>query len=195
MESQKAKYFMWGGINIDASKIDHSKKSGNKVLFVGRDFERKNGPLVIEAFKLARKSRPDLELYIAGPKKKAPMEDGIVFLGDVSSENLPDIFNICDVFCMPSKLEAYGLVFVEALSFGLPCIGKNAYEMPYFIENGKTGYLLESDSAETLSRLLIDAINNEEMKRNVVDRQEFYIKEYSWKTVCERIYNAIELTK
>ena len=49
---------------------------------------------------------------------------------------------MCDVFCMPSYFEAYGLVFVEALTFGLPCIGRNCYEMPYFIEDGKTGLLL-----------------------------------------------------
>ena len=48
---------------------------------------------------------------------------------------------MCDVFCMPSYFEAYGLVFVEALTFGLPCIGRNCYEMPYFIEEGKTGLL------------------------------------------------------
>lgn len=61
-------FHVGGGVNIDISQIDYTQKKGNKILFVGRAFERKNGPLVIEAFNLARKIRTDLELYIAGPK-------------------------------------------------------------------------------------------------------------------------------
>jgi glycosyltransferase involved in cell wall biosynthesis len=184
-------FHVGGGVNIDVSKIDYSQKKGNKILFVGRDFERKNGPLVVEAFKLAKKKKSNLELYIAGPKKLSLSEEGITLLGDMSYEDLVNYFNLCDVFCMPSKFEAYGLVFVEALTFGLPCIGRDAYEMPYFIEDGKTGYLLKKDSAEELSSLMIAAINNSEMKMNVRNKRDFYKEEYSWDTVSRRIYYAI----
>lgn len=37
-----------GGINIDKTKIDYSKKTGNKILFVGRDFLRKGGYLLLD---------------------------------------------------------------------------------------------------------------------------------------------------
>ena len=43
--------------------------------------------------------------------------------------------NLCDYFVMPSKFEAYGLVFAEALIYGLPCIGKKCYARPEFINN------------------------------------------------------------
>lgn len=185
-------YHVGGGTNIDVTKIDHSKKQGNKILFVGRDFERKNGPLVVEAFRQAKKIMPELELYIAGPKNLPYDESGIIKLGNVSYEKLADYFNLCDVFCMPSKLEAYGLVFVEALTFGLPCIGRDAYEMPFFIENERTGYLLEKESAEELSKLMLDCISNQQMKKNVISKRDFYINEYSWETVSKRLYNIIE---
>ena len=127
-------FHVGGGCNIDTDSIDYSNKKGNKILFIGRDFERKNGNLVVEAFKLAKKKKQDLELFIAGPKALDINKEGIHFLGDISYEELVEYYNKCDIFCMPSKFEAYGLVFVEALTFGLPCIGRNAYEMPYFIE-------------------------------------------------------------
>ena len=38
---------------------------------------------------------------------------------------------------MPSYFEAYGLVFIEALTYGLPCIGRNAFEMPNFIQDSE----------------------------------------------------------
>ena len=138
-----------GGCNIDVSRIDVSKKTGNKILFVGRDFKRKNGPLVVEAFKKAKAVSPEIELYIAGTNNVNIDYDGIHILGDISSEELTEYFNICDIFCMPSIFEAYGLVFPEALTFGLPCIGRDAYEMPHFIEENETGYLLKEEDRKS----------------------------------------------
>lgn len=99
---------------------------------------------------------------------------------------------MCDVFCMPSKFEAYGLVFIEALTFGLPCIGREAYEMPYFIEDGKTGYLLRKETPEALSNLIIAAISNKVMRDTVMSMRDTYIREYSWNSVCKRITEIID---
>lgn len=92
---------------------------------------------------------------------------------------------------MPSKFEAYGLVFPEALTFGLPCIGRNAYEMPYFIEEGETGYLLKQENAEELADLMDKTLSSKQLATNVCERRDFYLKEYSWDTVARRIYEVI----
>lgn len=183
---------MGGGYNIDVSQIDESRKNGNKILFVGRDFNRKNGPLVVEAYKKARQFKNDLELYIAGPEKLSATETEIHFLGSLRYEDLVNYFNLCDVFCMPSKFEAYGLVFPEALTFGLPCIGRNAYEMPYFIEDGKTGYLLNNEDSDELADLILKLLQNDKIKQNVHNKRDYYINEYSWNTVASRIYNIMK---
>lgn len=185
-------YHVGGGINVDASLIDKDKiREGNKILFIGRDFERKNGPLVVEAFRLLRKSRPEIELFIAGPETLSLSDEGIHLLGNLPYCELPQYLNLCDVFCMPSKFEAYGLVFPEALTFGLPCIGRNAYEMPYFIEEGETGYLLKQENAEELADLMDKTLSSKQLATNVCERRDFYLKEYSWDTVARRIYEVI----
>lgn len=178
------------GINLDATKIDISKKIGNKILFVGRDFERKNGSLVLAAFKLAKQHRSDIELYIAGPAPGANI-DGVNWLGDVPSEKLSNYFNLCDIFCMPSKFEAYGIVFIEALTYGLPCIGRNAFEMPYFIEDGKIGYILNNENAEDLSHLMLDLLANKTIKQTVIANKQHYLEKYSWDAVAKRMYDVI----
>ena len=99
---------------------------------------------------------------------------------------------MCDVFCMPSYFEAYGLVFVEALTFGLPCIGRNCYEMPYFINDGKTGLLLENDDPHELASLMQQILDNDTFSQNVVSNRPNYIQEYSWSTVAERISSIIK---
>jgi glycosyltransferase involved in cell wall biosynthesis len=180
-----------GGYNLNANLIDYSKKNGTRFLFIGRDFKRKNGPLVVDAFKLLHQKHNNYELYIVGPNDLTINYEGIHVLGDISFKDEVEYMNLCDVFVMPSVFEAYGLVFPEALTFGLPCIGRNAYEMPYFIEEGKTGYLLKSNSAEELSCLMENAIINKEMKENVISKKDWYLNEYSWDSVAKRIHEII----
>ncbi len=184
-----------GGINLDKERIDYSQKQGNKLLFVGRDFKRKGGHIVYEAFCHLKSTRPDVELYVAGPASDPYPNNavsGYHYMGDCNRSKLTGLFNLCDVFVMPSYFEAYGLVFIEALTFGLPCIGRNAYEMPYFIEDGVTGRLLERDDTKQLSALMSDLLDNEDIKQNVRKKKEWYIKEYSWDSVAERIIKIME---
>ncbi len=182
-----------GGINLDKKLIDSSLKKGNKILFVGRDFKRKGGYIVVEAFKELKKRRKDAELYVAGPKENPIHEtiDGYHFMGDCDYKKTAELFNLCDVFCMPSYFEAYGLVFVEALSFGLPVIARNAYEMPYLIEDGKTGLLLKKDDVIVLSEMMDSLLSDTDIKKNILERSHFYLSEYSWDKVAERIYAVI----
>lgn len=185
-------YHAGGGINVNTALLDNGdSRRGNKILFIGRDFKRKNGPLVVEAFRLLRQSRPEVELFIAGAEGLRLPDEGIHLLGNLPYSALPQYLNMCDVFCMPSKFEAYGLVFPEALTFGLPCIGRDAYEMPYFIEDGETGYLLKKETAEQLADLMDRALSNKQLAANVRERRDFYLEEYSWDTVARRIFDVI----
>lgn len=182
-----------GGCNIDKSLIKPGKKTGDKILFIGKDFKRKGGYITYEAFKRLREKGRKVNLYVIGPTAdpiSSPVE-GYHFVGQLPFSEEAKYFNACDVFCMPSYFEAYGLVFVEALSFGVPCIGRNCYEMPYFIEEGKTGLLLHHDDAAELATLMELALDDKEMARNVEEKKDFYLKEYSWDTVAEKIARVI----
>lgn len=183
-----------GGINLDASKIDYSKKAGTRILFVGRDYIRKGLAITIEAFKILKEKNPKVEIFVAGPEIDPYVNeniDGYYYCGDCNHDKLADLFNLCDVFCMPSYFEAYGLVFIEALTYGLPCIGRNCYEMPYFIEEGVTGYLIKEDNANDLANKMQIALNNKDMQLEVRSRKDYYIQEYSWDAVAKRMSDFI----
>ena len=184
-----------GGANVPKELINSTKKQGNKFLFVGKDFERKNGKLVLDAFSKLRDQYDDkFELYIAGPNVWPMKEDipqGVHFLGLKSTTELAEYFNICDVFVMPSKFEAYGIVFAEALIYGLPIIGRDAFAMRDFVQQGKNGFLLESNSVEELAKLMYDAITDSNMRNYVIANKEKYLEKYSWKAVVERMLNVM----
>ena len=96
-------YAVGGGINVDAAGIRPGKKEGRRILFVGRNFLRKGGLLVVRAYGILKKKYlPEAELYLAGASAEGirtalrdvgiPAEEkdlcGIHLLGDLTAEEL-----------------------------------------------------------------------------------------------------------
>lgn len=182
-----------GGYNVNNNLYKPQIKTGTKILFVGKDFERKGGRITYEAFTILKKRMSNIELYVSGPEQDPIIDpiEGYHFEGQISFKEVAELYNKCDIFCMPSYFEAYGLVFIEALSFGLPCIGRNCYEMPYFIEDGKTGLLLKHDDSNELACLMERLLCDNTYKENVKSKREYYINEYSWDNVALRMKRLI----
>lgn len=196
-----------GGINVNAALIRPGQREGRRILFVGRNFERKGGPLVVQAFGILRKKYlSEAELYLAGATEadirtalrereilpEASDWQKIHLLGDLGTDRLAEYYNLCDVFCMPSYFEAYGLVFAEALAYGLPCIGRNKFAMPEFIEDGCTGKLFSGEDPERLAEDLWELLQNPKYREEVAGRREWYLREYSWDRVVQRICSVME---
>ena len=195
--SKEKVFHVGGGTNIDYNLVDFTQKKGNKFLFVGRDFVRKGGDLICNAFDLLQKEYlTDIYLYVAGPNTipdECRINSHIIFLGDLEYNSLVKYFNICDVFCMPSRYEAYGLVFVEALIFGLPCLGRNKFEMKHFIEDNVNGLLINDyDDIKCVAEKMLYLLNNTQIKDYVRSKNEEYIANYSWDSVAKRIKEVIE---
>ena len=182
-----------GGYNVDTQLISPQPKTHNKILFVGKDFKRKGGYITYDAFKLLREQGENVELFVIGPQEN-PIEDpvaGYHFIGQIPFNEEAKYYNMCDIFCMPSYFEAYGLVFVEALTFGLPCIGRDCYEMPYFIDEGNTGLLLRHDDPHELATLMLTLLRDPAYQHRVSSLRPHYLQEYSWDAVAERMAKVI----
>ena len=178
----------------DTSPIELTQKSRNKILFVGRDFVRKGGDIVLSAFEKARAVKPDLELFIAGVDNISMNIDGVTVLGDVPNSELWRYYNKCDVLCVPSRFEAFGIVFVEALHFGLPVLASDAFEMREIVHDGENGYLLKNSDADELSVLMLKVLDNEKIFENVLNSRDDLDNKYSWDSVARRIWERLSLT-
>ncbi len=184
-------FHVGGGVNSFSSLS--AERGGNTFLFAGRrDHRLKGGDLVLEAFKLLHDENPDLKLVIAGSAKNfGEGVEGVEFVGDVSTDELGRLFSRCDVFCMPSRFDAYGLVFPEAKVAGLPCVGRNAFEMPHFIQDGVNGRLINSDDPVEMACAMRDCLTNGSIRENARAQADDARAEYSWDAVAERIYRVI----
>lgn len=181
-----------GGINCPLPTKIPEKGSGAAFLFIGRDFKRKGGDLVVDAFRKLHEIDSSLRLVVAGPAQN-PCQGvkGIDFRGDVNGCEVASLFANSDVFVMPSRFEAYGLVFPEAMAFGLPCIGRDAFEMREFIDDGANGKLVRSDDPDELADAMWTCLKDEEIKASSRANAGKASVCFSWDAVARRIASII----
>lgn len=186
-----------GGSNLPdaAGAAGHVCESDAPVfLFVGRDFKRKGGPDVLAAFACVRKRVPGARLIIAGPfaDPRGDEDENVDYFGDCSNEKVAELLDQADVFVMPSHFEAYGIVFAEALSRGVPCVGRDICEMPFFIHDGENGALVRSNDACELAEAMMQCVNDERIRDTAAREADAARRMYSWDAVAQRIAWVIE---
>lgn len=185
------------GFGVSFDHIDNvDQLSDNKmILFVGFDFKRKGGFVLLDAFKDVRKKMPDARLVIIGPSKKIYHieQAGVEFLGPVSDrEKVKQYFREASVFAMPSFCEPFGLVFLEAMAHKLPCIGSRVDAMPEIIQDGETGCLVDPDNADQLADCLIRVLSDKDMaERMGILGYERLNDHFNWEKVGECVNNAL----
>jgi len=169
----------------------------DRLLFVGRDFYRKGGDLVVKALQILRKEfNSKIYLSIAGPSQwpmQGNIPDGVNFLGNIPPEQVAMLYFDHDLFVMPSRFEAFGIVFIEALSSGIPCIGRNEFAMPEIIEPGVTGYLLENDDPLELAELIAKALQDDQLYINTLKKRAYIKNFFSWDRVASDMVNTFRI--
>lgn len=166
----------------------------NRLLFVGRDFVRKAGDLVVEAFVQLRATRPDLTLTIVGPAEwplPGPVPDGVDFRGSLGYDEVGGLYATHDLFVMPSRFEAFGIVFVEAQSAGMPCVARDRCAMPELVVEGTSGTLLRSDDAGELAQRIVEALDDDELYRRCAANVDAVRQRFSWSVAAERIETVL----
>ncbi|MBK8161627.1 MAG: glycosyltransferase family 4 protein [Gammaproteobacteria bacterium] len=161
-----------------------NKYASKNILFVGLEWERKGGPLLVKAFEQVVKVEPDATLTIVGCSPDIVLPN-VEIVGPVKSEKLCEYYEKSAVFCLPTRREPFGIVFLEAMSYSLPVLGTNIGALPEFIIDGDNGYLVGIDDVNGLARLLIGLISDpakcERMGRRGYDiyREKFTLEAVS----------------
>ena len=143
-----------GGLNFDALPEPRALVAAPVVLFVGREFERKGGEFLLQAFETVRTEVPEAALHIAGVRLSAS-GPGVIVHGRLGRNRLAELYRGSRVFCMPSRYEPWGLVFPEAMSYGIPCVGTTVQAIPEILDHGKAGLLVAPEDPQALAQALI----------------------------------------
>ena len=88
----------------------------------------------------------------------------VVFVGDISDEQLPSYYGACDVLVLPSKdmSEGFGLTLLEANATGKPCIASDIGGIPSVIENNHNGILVPPNDPMSLAQAIISLARDSE---------------------------------
>jgi starch synthase len=183
---------IYAGMNNPPSPV-HDARRLPRILFVGKDHERKGSAVLLEAFELVRRAVPDAELHFVGRRPEASDPAGVVAHGVVSRETLEGrtlldgLFASSSIFCMPSRYEPFGIAFVEAMSAGLPCVGTRKWAMPEIIDDGETGWLVADGAVEELARILVAALRDPSQCAEMGARgRERAHTRFTWERVAAR---------
>jgi glycosyltransferase involved in cell wall biosynthesis len=122
-------HVVWAGRNCEPRPVDRDW-SRPRFLFMGLDWSRKNGDLVVRAFSRVRDRFPHARLDVAGEHPRISA-DGVIVHGplDFSAPdqraNAERLLEAATCFVMPSRFEPFGIVYAEAATAGIPSIGTN----------------------------------------------------------------------
>jgi glycosyltransferase involved in cell wall biosynthesis len=168
--------------------------SSPHLLFVAKHlWKEKGGELLLEAFDLVRKERPDVHLTIVGGPKEPLYKEGIKVWDKLPWSTLQGIYREATLLVQPMLNDPWGQVYLEALASRTPVIGLNRNGLPEITENGKHGFLLSKAVPRALANAIIDALSDpQRLEMMGKSGQQHVLANYSWDRVAETMADALQ---
>ncbi len=183
-------------INGEAKSAGFSLPIGKRVLFVGRKFKSKGIIELLESSRVVWQKYPKTFFLLAGPDGDADFssfKDERVFdVGFVSEAEKRFLFESCDLLCVPSVSESFGLVYLEAWKYAKPVIAADIPTSREILgENRERGLLVEQNP-KAISDAIIYLLDNPQIARRMGAAGKKYFEEnFSPKLVAKKAFDAI----
>ncbi len=199
------------GLDRDKFKISpipthrNSDKQSKKILCVGNYVTRKGILYLIEAF--SQIERQNFSLHLVGNRKnnsnyyhklnnavkKLKLTECVVFHDGADQENIKQLYEEADIFVLPSFQETFGIVFLEAMHYGLPIITTNVTAMPELVEEGKNGFLVPPADSQALAQAISKLIENPDLIKKMGEAgREKVATSYYWQQTCSGFASILE---
>ncbi len=124
-----------------------------RLLFVGGDFARKGGDLLLDVFRSHLRGRCELDIVTRDP---VPEHEGVrVHHGlTATSPELLALYQGASAFVLPTRGDCFSIASLEAMAMGLPVVVSGVGGIPEIVDEGVTGYLIEPGNGATLRAAL-----------------------------------------
>ncbi|MEC1622011.1 N-acetyl-alpha-D-glucosaminyl L-malate synthase BshA [Bacillus mojavensis] len=163
--------------NTAAIKEKHGILSDEKVVIHVSNFRKvKRVQDVIQVFRnIAGKTKAKLLLVGDGPEKsvacelvrKYGLEKQVLMLGN--QDRVEELYSISDLKLLLSEKESFGLVLLEAMACGVPCIGTNIGGIPEVIKNNVSGFLVDVGDVEAASAKAVRILEDEQLSKRFTE--------------------------
>lgn len=175
---------VYSGSNVTIDIDNHLRKNFSKnILFVGVEWERKGGEILLEVFKEVLKHHPDASLTIVGCNPKNIKIPNCHIVGKIPLEKVVEYYKYASIFCLPTMREPFGIVFVEAMNYKLPIIANNIGCLPDLVKNDYNGYLIDNNIqayTKAICELFEDPVKCQRFGEN---GYQYAQKRFNWEIV------------
>jgi glycosyltransferase involved in cell wall biosynthesis len=167
------------------------------VLHVGSNIERKNIPVLLRGFALAKARLAGRRLKLVkvgdalhrdgfGPRlDELGIAGDLIHLGSLGIEPLVDVYNACTIFAFPSRYEGFGRPVLEAQACGLPCVLADSSSLP---EVGGTAALYHpTEDAARLADRIVEFVEHERLRERAIAAGLANALQFTWRRHAEII--------
>jgi phosphatidyl-myo-inositol dimannoside synthase len=181
------------------------------VLTLARVIERKGHDQVIKALPQVKKAIPRLKYLIAGPweencyrklKKligELRLEDTVIFTGYIDTKKINELYNLCDIYIMPSRelatqgdTEGFGITFLEANACEKPVIGGKSGGVVDAIVDNETGFLVDPLDTQAIAEKIILLLESQALAQKIGRQgRDRILRGYTWEAVSKKILDVI----
>jgi glycosyltransferase involved in cell wall biosynthesis len=192
---------VYQGFEPAMSDGDTVKGERPYILYVGTIQPRKNVEYIVQSFSKVKGSIPH-DLILAGAPGDSisavvklindlGLKDRVTLTGYISDERRHLLYKYADIFVYPSKYEGFGLVLLEAMSYGIPVITTSNSSLVEAAGNAA----LYCDGQNISS--FVDALNllvsNKEIKEDLIRKGYEQIKKFTWKNCAQQMLSIYDL--
>jgi glycosyltransferase involved in cell wall biosynthesis len=199
---------VYNGVNLQqfrpdpAAGMEQRLAAGLKgdftMLFVGRVCLQKGTDLLIEACRLLRAEGRTVRVVVAGPVgqfgtagsnglTERLQQIGGVYLGAVDESQLPAVYNMCDVFVMPTRAyEMFGMAAIEAQACGKPVVCSNQGGLPEVI-GPESGLLFDAGDVQSLVQRVRDLMDTPNLCEQLSEAGVRNARRFAWENIVAQL--------
>jgi glycosyltransferase involved in cell wall biosynthesis len=167
------------------------------ILCVAHLYPRKDVATLLAAM-TRLKADAVLKIVGIGPEKanlerraqRLGLGERVAFLGHVSFDRLAVEYRGADVFCLPSRQEGFGIVFLEAMAAALPIVAVRAAAVPEVVEDGECGMLVPPGDADALASALDRLLGDADERRRMGSEGARRVTRFDAPRVAEEFLKA-----
>ena len=188
---------------IDGIPEKSADLNNKRLISVGRLSPEKGFMDLLKMYAILHKDYPDWKLDIIGDGvereklalfiKEHKLEESVTLHGFRDKEYIDRMLHESSIYLLTSFTESFGIVLIEAMSHGVPCIAFNSAEgARELIQSGKNGYLIKNRSYTAFLKKVKDLINSKEERKRIGKVSRAGVKQYTCEVVSEQWFDLIE---
>jgi len=194
------------GIDVEAwagfARGSRAEDAAPSIVSVARQYRRKNTATLVRAMAVVRQAIPGARLTVVGDGPELPrlrmlvdsleLGETVALVGSLGSADQVRAELIrADVFCLPSRQEGFGIVFLEAMAAGLPIVAADCGAVPETAPDGEVSILVAPDDVPGLAAALVRLLKDPGMRERLTAGGERRWTRFGWPEVAAEFLSEV----